>query len=133
MPPKDTRRRASDADEIITERLRSGSPPNDPVLEADMKTATGLSRVVDFRIPLIWLLGAVGSFAIFQVMLWSSVQEMTKAMVKVEAKLEASNAQYVQTILDVSDLKGRMGRAEEIHRDLQQKVAQQQYQQRPPR
>lgn len=136
MPPrKDTRRRASDTEEMLKQVLPgSAALAKDPEAEAEMKTVGGLSRMVDMRIPLVWLLAAVGSFAGFQIMLWSSVQKMTEAMVKVEAKLETSSAQTVQALIEVNRVKDRVDRVADDYRSLQQQVMQlQQSQQRPPR
>lgn len=134
-PPKNPHRRASDAEDIINERLRSGVPPPDPVLETDMKAATGLGRLFDTRIPLVYILGLVGTYVGFQFMLWSSVQNMNTSMAEVKAKLETSTTQTVETRSDVNRLKDRVDRAADDYRALQQQfvqLQQQQYQQYQP-
>lgn len=128
MAPKENRRRAADADDIIQERLRSGAPPNDPAVEADMRTAASLGRMVDMRIPLVWLLGLLGAFAGLQIVMWFTVQRLNDSMVEVQATLKAGNAQNIQTILEIDRLKGRVERAEETYRDLQAQVMRQQLQ-----
>lgn len=124
MAPKN-RHRPSEAEEVLRQVLPgSAAVVNDPEAEADMKTSGGLGRVVDFRIPLVWLLAAVGSFAGFQIMLWSSVQKMTETMVKVEGKLETSSAQTVQTLIEVNRIKDRVDRVADDYRTMQQQVTQ---------
>ena len=95
MPPrKQTHRRASDTEEMLKQVLPgSAALAKDPEVEAEMKTAVGLSRVVDMRIPLWGVLSAlaVGGFTLIS--MWFSVQQLTTSMQKVQVTLEAGSAQ----------------------------------------
>lgn len=134
---KTPRRRASETEEMLKQVLPgSAKVVHDPEAEAEMKTSSGLSRMIDMRIP-AWQLGAAlaaGGFTLIS--MWFSVQSLTTSMQKVQATLEAGTAQTMQTALEIDRLKSRMERTEESYRSLQQQINQQQYPapaQRPPR
>jgi hypothetical protein len=91
-PRKDTHRRASDADDIIKERLQSGAPPNDPQLEADMKTASGLSRVVDMRVPVWHIVVALTMGVGTLVGMYYTLQVLSSDMREVKVMLRANDA-----------------------------------------
>lgn len=134
MPPKDNRRRASSVEGRLAETLRgSAAAVKDPAVEAEMKTAAGLSRMVDMRIPLWGILSGMGALALVLVNMWFSVQQLTAAMADVQLTLKAGNAQANGNAIEIATIKLRLENAERTYRDLQQQVTQQQYQQRPPR
>lgn len=95
-----------------------------------MKTGVGFSRMVDMRIPLWGILSGMGALALVLVNMWFSVQQLTTAMADVQLTLKAGNGQATTTLVEIERLKGRLDRAEDTYRDLQQQLMQQQMQAR---
>lgn len=112
----------------------SGALANDPEAEADMKTTTGLSRMVDMRIPLWGLLTVLGTGVMLLVILWFNVQQLMISMADVQLTLKAGNSQATANAIEIATIRLRLENAERTYRDLQQQMTtQQQYQQRGTR
>jgi hypothetical protein len=115
-PPKDIRRRAADAEDIINERLRRGAPPEDPLVEADMRNS--LSRMVDMRIPLWGILGATGTLAMVLITMWFNVQALTAGMAEMRTLMRESVTTAQANDREITRLMARQQQSEETIRDM---------------
>jgi hypothetical protein len=76
-----------------------------------------LARMVDFRLPLPWLLGGVGGFLVVVMNMWFSLGQLKSDMVELKASIAAGTATAnqmtfltfrVQTIeADIATLRGQ--------------------------
>jgi hypothetical protein len=121
------RRRASESEEILKDVLAgSAAVVKDPEAEAEMRTH-GLGRMVDMRIPLWGILSSVGALVMLLINMWLSVQQLTVAMVDVQATLKAGNTAAQANDKELVRMQGRMEMMEQTQKDLQQQLMQLQF------
>lgn len=70
--------------------------------------ALKVTRIVDFRIPLPWLLSGASAIALAIVSMWFKVDELGRNMVDMQITLKAGNSQAVTMASEMALLRFRV-------------------------
>lgn len=90
-------------------------PTNDP----NSGEQSEVRKIVDFKIPLHWILSGLGAFALVLIGMWFTIGQMSKDMSEVQASLKILAAANTTYDREVSRLQWRMDTLEQKMKDFQ--------------
>lgn len=84
-----------------------------PIQDEDSQSAAqGLTRMIDFRIPLPWLLGGFSAIGWALVSMWFSLNQLVRDVAEMQATVKAGNTQAVAVAGELALLKFRVDKLE---------------------
>jgi hypothetical protein len=87
----------------------------DQGIEKTPEAAVALMRMVDFKIPLVWLLGGFASAVMLLASMYYQLQEVSRGMAALQISVNAGNNQSVTLAGEIALIKFRM---EHVEADL---------------
>lgn len=90
-----------------------------PPKDADSQYPTDVRKLVDFRIPLHWILSGVGTITLVLIGMWFTIGQMSKDMSEVQASLKVLTAENSTADREVSRLQWRMDTLEQKLKEVQ--------------
>jgi len=80
---------------------------------ADTESPKRLARVVDFRVPLIWLIGALGTVSWGLLSMYFSVNQLVNTVGELKIEVKSGNTSVVAVAGELALLKFRLSNAED--------------------